>query len=1291
MLHAHWRFQFMTKYYFFRVILITICISFLSNTVIAAGNGLQASYWNYDVAGNGNVMPSTRPDLTRIEPMVNFNWGRGSPAPSIHANYFAAKWEGDFITQEEGDYIFFTRSDDGIRLWIDNVLVVSRWSPHGATWDEASPIHLLAATKYSIRVEFFERRGGAIAELYWQLPNSSKKTIVPESSLFSKQEPRVKEISAPNPCLTNNLIMHFNLDMKSGSDANSVENIANYSISPQIPVGLNIVSAVIDSGDSSKVTLTLDQTLDLSTNYTVTASHIVTTTGEQLISSSSSITLGAGVNARYWNSKTIPLSSPILVRVEPNIDHDWGGGSPDPLINQDKFSARWDADFVAPRTGNYTFRTRNDDGARVWIDDNLIIDHWRNSNTTQTSGIVPLTAGQYYSIKVEYYENRGGARMHVFWRYPGSSGYEIIPPAAFSLCYVPPSLSPVAEYRFEEKNSWNGTFGEVYDQTTNNHLGQAGGTVGMAGKVENELLNHVLTGDPGTCHFSRFEASGTTLGQVVTVPYNSDLNPDNFSVTFWAKPGVDNRGRWNGIVSSGDWRVGTGYNIYIDSGRRWNFATSQGVRGREHYLNSGSLKVDYNEWSHIAVTFEKISTSGGIHLGRKKLYVNGHLVANESSRQSKYKPNTTERFIMGSSVNNGLNRWFYDGDLDEVRVYNGTLTTAKINIIKDETHPCSSVVVNDPSNFNCFESSMAGGAVSGPLYTKLAGTNFSFDVVALKDDPASGTIPPAQLVLDDFESTGSATGAVTVELVEASNNALACDAYPALNPAISQPLTFIATNLGKKTTAIFNSAKAYKNLKCRVSYDHDANATTDNIIGCSTDEFAIRPMDFTITAQKIDNTPLNNATDSGEPKEIAGDNFKLIATTNIVNYDGTPIIDNAAITAHSGFVQTGTLLGLFPLADNTTGNATGSAFSYSEVGNFTIDSGGVVDSSYTAIDQFTGCVQDSASNTAVDGMYGCNIINSTASSAIGRFIPAYFDFSNESITPACDTFSYMGQEFNAGFTLTAKNRGGDTTQNYNYHATTNFVKATDVEAKSEYVLSSGSTNLNARISLVYDNTDWVNGQYVFNDTMEFSRSAFPDGAYDDPESSITDDGLHIGVIVTDSDGVMLNSPDMLSIDNTDCVVGNTCVENRIGTTDLRFGRLVIDNAYGSELAPLAVPMYTEYYNGSDFVLNADDVCTTVTTSQLLYNAGTSPVTVGTETSTSTIANSPLVAGLAGLEFSEPGDSGSINITSGSFITAFPWLGFDWNSDGVYDNAPEATATFGLFKGSSKQIFFREVY
>ncbi|MCR9295598.1 MAG: PQQ-dependent sugar dehydrogenase [bacterium] len=133
---------------------------------------------------------------------------------------------------------------------------------------------------------------------------------------------------------------------------------------------------------------------------------------------------GTGLIAEYFDN--IDLTNSILVRKDSTIDFDWGGGSPDPSIESDTFSVRWSGEVEALYTEVYTFEARSDDGIRVFVGGDLIIDAWYDQPPTTHTGTVALNAGQLTPIRVEYYENTGGALTQLSWS-SASQVKEIIP------------------------------------------------------------------------------------------------------------------------------------------------------------------------------------------------------------------------------------------------------------------------------------------------------------------------------------------------------------------------------------------------------------------------------------------------------------------------------------------------------------------------------------------------------------------------------------------------------------------------------------------------------------------------------------------------------------------------------------------------------------------------------------------------------------------------------------------------------------------------------------------------
>ncbi|MET3493828.1 PilC/PilY family type IV pilus protein [Variovorax boronicumulans] len=133
---------------------------------------------------------------------------------------------------------------------------------------------------------------------------------------------------------------------------------------------------------------------------------------------------GASLKGEYYNAANKSLiGAPTVTVNQDNGDHEWGNGAPVTGIGADNFAARFTGSFIAPATGNYTFRVRADDGVRLWVGGQLRIDKWIDQGPTNYDATVALTAGQSFDVKVEYYENGGGAVMQLLWKRPGSNSF----------------------------------------------------------------------------------------------------------------------------------------------------------------------------------------------------------------------------------------------------------------------------------------------------------------------------------------------------------------------------------------------------------------------------------------------------------------------------------------------------------------------------------------------------------------------------------------------------------------------------------------------------------------------------------------------------------------------------------------------------------------------------------------------------------------------------------------------------------------------------------------------------
>lgn len=147
----------------------------LESRTLLAGNGLTAVYSDHSDFTGATVQ--------RVDKTVNFNWGRGAPAPGISADTFSVRWTGLFQPKFSETYTFYAQIDDGARLWINGKKLVDSWKTQSAT-QYSGRIALKAGRKYDIRYEYYENDRDASAKLMFSSA-STPKCVVPTSSLYT--------------------------------------------------------------------------------------------------------------------------------------------------------------------------------------------------------------------------------------------------------------------------------------------------------------------------------------------------------------------------------------------------------------------------------------------------------------------------------------------------------------------------------------------------------------------------------------------------------------------------------------------------------------------------------------------------------------------------------------------------------------------------------------------------------------------------------------------------------------------------------------------------------------------------------------------------------------------------------------------------------------------------------------------------------------------------------------------------------------------------------------------------
>ncbi|MGH2687937.1 MAG: DNRLRE domain-containing protein, partial [Actinomycetota bacterium] len=143
-----------------------------------------------------------------------------------------------------------------------------------------------------------------------------------------------------------------------------------------------------------------------------------------------------GLSATYYDNSDFTGASVTLI--DPTVDFDWAAGSPAPAIGPDTFSARGTGRVRAEFSELYAFYTFTNDGVRLWVDGELLVDQWvLQSGGVEWSGQLALQAGRWYTVQMDYYENTGNAVARLLWSSP-STPKEVIPQSQLDPASGPP-------------------------------------------------------------------------------------------------------------------------------------------------------------------------------------------------------------------------------------------------------------------------------------------------------------------------------------------------------------------------------------------------------------------------------------------------------------------------------------------------------------------------------------------------------------------------------------------------------------------------------------------------------------------------------------------------------------------------------------------------------------------------------------------------------------------------------------------------------------------------------------
>lgn len=278
-------------------------------------------------------------------------------------------------------------------------------------------------------------------------------------------------------------------------------------------------------------------------------------------------TLAAGLRGQYFDNED--FTNLKLTRTDVTVDFNWGFNAPDPLINPESFSIRWTGQLTPPTSGNYVLVTQSDDGVRLWLGNQILIDNLTpHPNTEDRSAPIALTGGQSYNLRLEYYEVSANAVIRLMWIRPGQTSPEVIPSANLATPVNPnaaPTLTNLFPTTIPSGNS-----------AVNLTINGSGFLQGAVVQFNNSArTTSFVNGTQVTAVIPASDIAFASLAKVTVVnpmPGGGTSNPLMLTITGGFEADVSPRptGNNNGQVTIADWtqlgRFASGLDVAADGG-----------------------------------------------------------------------------------------------------------------------------------------------------------------------------------------------------------------------------------------------------------------------------------------------------------------------------------------------------------------------------------------------------------------------------------------------------------------------------------------------------------------------------------------------------------------------------------------------------------------------------------------------------------------------------------------------------------------------------------------------------
>jgi uncharacterized protein YraI len=418
----------------FAALLLALLAGGTARPTRAADASWRASYYN-------NIGLTGAPVVVRDEASIDYTWGETVPAaPGVNLDNFSVRWTRNVDFGQAGIYRFTARMDDGMRVLVDGVAVLDDWIA-GPPRTIQNDRYFNAGAHY-IEVQYFDVKLHAEAHFSYQYVGPGNPTINNwRGDYFNNTN------LSGNPVVVRD-DAGVNFNWGSGSPVPGIINSDSFSVrwtrTMNFTSGRYLITAVADDGIRVWINnqLLIDQWRDQNVSSFTTEA---TLPGGALPVRIDYYEHGGGAIAQVsWTPIAMTINNwrgeyfanrylagnPAVIRDDAAVDFNWGDNAPMTGLDKDNFSVRWTR-TLALTPGRYRFTVATDDGVRLWVNNQLLVDRWQNQALTTAVGEIDL--GSSAPVRMEYFDQNGFAEAHLSWTQVSAGPNPNVPPTPVPL------------------------------------------------------------------------------------------------------------------------------------------------------------------------------------------------------------------------------------------------------------------------------------------------------------------------------------------------------------------------------------------------------------------------------------------------------------------------------------------------------------------------------------------------------------------------------------------------------------------------------------------------------------------------------------------------------------------------------------------------------------------------------------------------------------------------------------------------------------------------------------------